>query len=171
MNLLRPIFSCLVNKIFHYIVMLFLCYVFPFASKDFVFPLLHWSIRGFKLERIYKKKSQRFFILCRMEKLDLLWGTNVLLFDVLTISIGHFVLFFSILSQKKKKKKVLSQKEKQYSVKLLDFFLHILCLDFFLHILCRMDIYFTWGAHNLSKWHRNEYKQHVICYSAIKSLI
>ena len=115
----------------------------------------------FKLERIFKKKSKRFFILCRMEKLDLLWGTNVLLFDVLTILIGHFVLFFSILSQKKKKK-VLSRKEKQYSVKL---------LDFFLHILCRMDIYFTWEAHYLSKWHRNEYNQHVICYSAIKSLI
>ena len=112
MNLLQPIFSSLVNKIFHYIVMLFLCYVFPFASKDFVFPLLHWSIRGFKLERIYKKKSQRFFILCRMEKLDLLWGTNVLLFDVLTISIGHFVLFFSILSQKKKKKKSFISKRK-----------------------------------------------------------
>ena len=35
-----------------------------------------------------------------MEKCSLFLGTNVLLFDVLTISIPHFVLFFSILSQK-----------------------------------------------------------------------
>ena len=132
MNLLQPIFSSLVNKIFHYIVMLFLCYVFPFASKDFVFPLLHWSIRGFKLERIYKKKSQRFFILCRMEKLDLLWGTNVLLFDVLTISIGHFVLFFSILSQKKKKKFYLKKKNNTQSSCLIFFFIFYVLIFFFI---------------------------------------
>ena len=35
-----------------------------------------------------------------MDKLDLSLRTNVLLFDVLTILIHHFVLFFSILSQK-----------------------------------------------------------------------
>ena len=64
-----------------------------------------------------------------MDKYNLFLGKNVLLSDVLTILIHHFVLFFSILSQKKE---ILGQKQKQYSVKLLDCF----C------ILCRMDIYF-----------------------------
>ena len=57
---MRTIFSSFVNKIYYYIVILFLCYVFPFASEDFVFPLLRWIILDFEIERI-KKKSQRFF--------------------------------------------------------------------------------------------------------------
>ena len=39
-NLLRRIVSSVVNKNYYYVVILFLCYVFPFASEDFVFPLL-----------------------------------------------------------------------------------------------------------------------------------
>ena len=99
MNLLRPIISSLVNKNY-YVIILFLRYVFLFASKDFVFL-------NFKLERMFKKKRkkiQKIFqsIFCRMDKLDLFVSANVLLFDVLTIWIHHFVLFFSILSQKSK---------------------------------------------------------------------
>ena len=49
-----------------------------------------------------------------MDKCNLFLCTNVLLFDVLTILINQFVLFFSILSQKKinvmsKEKAILSQ--------------------------------------------------------------
>ena len=85
----------------------------------------------FKLERIFKKKFPKIFqsILCRMDKWNLFLSTNVLLFDVLTILIHHFVLFFSILSQKEKfyvKKKNHTQSS---------------CKIFF-RILCRMDIYF-----------------------------
>ena len=68
---LRTIISSLVNKNNYYLVILFLCYVFPFAAKDYVFPLL-------------------------------LLSTHVLLFDVLTILIHYFVLFFRILIQKEK---------------------------------------------------------------------
>ena len=86
----------------------------------------------FKLERIFKKKFPKIFqsILCRMDKWNLFLSTNVLLFDVLTILIHHFVLFFSILSQKEKfhvKRKNNTQSN---------------CMIFFLHILCRIDIYF-----------------------------
>ena len=62
-----------------------------------------------------------------MDKWNLL-STNVLLFDVLTILIHHFVLFFSILSQKEKfyvKRKKNTQ----------------LIALFFFRILCQMDIY------------------------------
>ena len=110
----------------------------------------------FKLERIFKKKFPKIFqsILCRMDKWNLFLSTNVLLFDVLTILIHHFGLFFRILSQKKKfyvKKKNNTQSD---------------CMIFF-RILCRMDISFK--VHYLSNWYHNEYKQHVICYSAIQS--
>ena len=39
-NLLLTIISSLANKNYYYIVISFLCYVFCFASKGFVFPLL-----------------------------------------------------------------------------------------------------------------------------------
>ena len=73
MNLLRKIMSSLVNSHYYfYIVILFLCYVFPFASKDFVFPLLSCIILYFELERIFKKVSKIFqSILCRMDKWNL----------------------------------------------------------------------------------------------------
>ena len=53
-------------------------------------------------------------MLSRMDKCNLFLGTNVLLFDVLTILVHHFVLFCSILSQKKrsfmsKRKPIVSQ--------------------------------------------------------------
>ena len=49
-----------------------------------------------------------------MDKCNLFLGTNVLLFDVLTVLVHHFVLFCSILSQKKrrfmsKRKPIVSQ--------------------------------------------------------------
>ena len=37
---LQAIIFSLVNKYYYYIAILFLCYVFPFASKNFVFLLL-----------------------------------------------------------------------------------------------------------------------------------
>ena len=40
-----------------------------------------------------------------MDKYNLFSNTNVLLFEVITILIYHFALFFNIFSQKKKKKK------------------------------------------------------------------
>ena len=107
-------FSCKQN--YYCIVILFLCFVFLFASKDFVFPLLRWSILLFKLERIKKKKKiLKIFqsILCRMDICNLFLSTNALSFDVLTILIHHFVLIFSIASQKQKffvkRKTILSQ--------------------------------------------------------------
>ena len=39
-NLLRTIISSVASKNYYYIVTLFLCYVLPFASIDFPFPLL-----------------------------------------------------------------------------------------------------------------------------------
>ena len=65
-----------------------------------------------------------------MNKWNLFLSTNVLLLDVLTILIHHFVL----LEYPQSKREILCQKEKQYSVKLHDFF--------FFCILCRMNIYF-----------------------------
>ena len=104
MNLQRTIISSLVNKNYCCIVILFLCYVFPFVSKDFVFPLLRWSILDFKLERIKKKKkkSEDFSKhIVSDGQIELILNHNVLLFDVLIILIHHFVLFSSILNQKK----------------------------------------------------------------------
>ena len=46
-NLLRTIVSSLVNKNHYHIVISFLCYVSPFASKGFVFLMLRWSIPEF----------------------------------------------------------------------------------------------------------------------------
>ena len=40
--------------------------------------------------------------MCHIDKWNLFLSTNILLFDVLTILIHHFVLFFSILIQKEK---------------------------------------------------------------------
>ena len=75
---------------------------------------------------------------CRSDKWNLFLSTNVLLFDVFTILTQNFVLFFSIISQKRN----FMSKE------------HI-CKE----------------AHYLPKWYHNEYKEHVICYSAIQSSI
>ena len=36
----------------------YICYVFPFASKDFVCPLLRWIILDFELERIKKNPKE-----------------------------------------------------------------------------------------------------------------
>ena len=103
MNLLRTIIFSLVNKnYFFYLVILFVCYVFPLASKGFVFPLLRWIILDFELERIFKKIPKIFqSILCRMDKWNLFLSTIILLFDVLTILMQHFVLLFSILIKKR----------------------------------------------------------------------
>ena len=65
-----------------------------------------------------------------MDKWNLFLSTHVLLFDVLTILIHHFVLFFSILSQKEKF--YVKRKNNTKSN----------CMIFFLRILCRMNIYF-----------------------------
>ena len=48
-----------------------------------------------------------------MDKYNLFSNTNVLLFEVITILIYHFPLFFNIFSQKKKKKKKKNKKKKK----------------------------------------------------------
>ena len=89
------------------------------------------NILDFQLELIKKKKMPKIFqsILCRMDKWNLFFSTNVLLFDVLTILINRFVLFFSILSQKQKF--YVKRKNNSWSS----------CMIFF-HILCPLYIYF-----------------------------
>ena len=92
-------------------------------------------IPGFGIRTYQKKKKVEKIpeifqsILCGMDKWNLILTTDVLLFDVLTILIHHFVLFFSILSQRKKfdvKRK--NNTQSSYII--------------FFCILCRMDIYF-----------------------------
>ena len=104
--MLQTIILSFVNKNYYYIAILFLCYVFLFTSKDFVFSYFVEVSLNFKLERILflKKNSPKVFqcMSCRMDIWNLFFSTNVLLFNVLTISIRRFVLFFSILSQNKK---------------------------------------------------------------------
>ena len=47
----------------------------------------------FELEHIFqKKKNRRFFKTCRMDKLILFLSASVLLLDLLTILIQHFVI-------------------------------------------------------------------------------
>ena len=58
MNFLRTIFSSLVNKNFNYIVILFLCYVFSFVSKDFVLPSYVEVSMNSKSERIFSNKKK-----------------------------------------------------------------------------------------------------------------
>ena len=143
MNLLQTIIFSLVNKNYYYIVILFLCSVFHFTCNNFVFPLLRWSILDFNLKRI-KEKIPKIFqsILCRIDKWNVFLSTNIILFDVLIILIHHFVLFFSILSQKEKlyvKRK--SNIQSSYLI--------------FFRVLCRMGIFFK--AYYLSKCYHNEY--------------
>ena len=99
-NLLRTRDSSVVSKNYYYIVILFLYYVFSFASKGFVFYLLRWSIPGFSIRTYFLKIKfpKHFQSIRRMDKCNLFLSTNVLLFYVLTTLIHHFVLFFSILS-------------------------------------------------------------------------
>ena len=115
--------------------LLFCCYIipvlcFPFCLCIFCISLASLNYPGFWI-RTYLKKNLKDFqsILCRINKWNLFLSTIVLLFDVLNILILHFVLFFSIFSQKEKfyvKRKNNSQSS---------------CMIFF-HILCRMDIFF-----------------------------
>ena len=98
-------FSC--KKSHYYIaILLFLCYVFPFASNGFVFPLTYPGIlnQNVFFSNNNKKKYPKTFqsILCRMDECNLFLNINSHLFDVLTLLTHHFMLFFSIFSQKKK---------------------------------------------------------------------
>ena len=104
-------------------------YLLP--QRILYFPCYVEVSLDFKLERI-KKNFPKVLqsILCWMNKLDLFLSRNVPLFVALTILIHHFALFFSIPCQKNK---FYGKNEKQYSVKL-----H----NLFLHILCWIDIYF-----------------------------
>ena len=54
-NLLRTMIASLVNKNYYDTVILFLGHVFPFVSCSFVFPLLYWSIPGFKIRMYFFK--------------------------------------------------------------------------------------------------------------------
>ena len=137
-----------------HIAILFLCHVFPFASKGLDFTTLKypWILN----QNVFFFKKRIFFqsVLCRMDKCNLFLSTNVLLFDVLIILIHHFVLFFSIHSQKKKfyvKRKNTAQSS---------------CMNFFVFFYFRI-IYQSDITMNIS----NTHMQHVICYSAIQSSI
>ena len=87
-----------------------------------------------KSERIFsttKKKFPKIFriILCLMDKCNLFLSTSILLFDVLTILVHYFLLFFNSSCQKKK----FSVKRKNNT--------QSSCMIFF-EILYWMDIYF-----------------------------
>ena len=140
--------------------LLLCCYIIPVLCF-FLLPLkvLYFACYvevplDSKLKHVFLKKiSLKIFqsVLCRMDKWNLFLSINVFLFDVLTILIHHFVLFFSILSPKKK----FCIKRKN---KLHDFF--------FGHIF--------YEIHYLPKWYHNDHnecKQHAICYSAIQTSI
>ena len=106
-NLQRTIISSLVNKNFNYIIILFLCYVFSFVFKYFFISLPTLEYSWILNQNVFFPKRKKFpknfqSILRRMNKYNLFLSTNVLSFDVLTILIHHFVLFFRILSQTKK---------------------------------------------------------------------
>ena len=77
---------------------------------------------GFKLERMFKRKNQS---ILWMDKSNLFLSINVLLFDVLTILILHFVILQFPQSFCVKRKKILSQ-----------------TAWFFFHIFCWIDIHF-----------------------------
>ena len=85
-----------------------------------------------------KKKTNNFqSIVC---------STNVLLFDVQIISIHCFVLFFSILNQKKEVETKGKSKKKKKILKLHDFFFILCWKDIYL----RLIIYQTGITMNLS---------------------
>ena len=56
------------------------------------FPCYGEVSLDFELERIFQKKIRRFFKTCRMDKLILFLSASVLLLDLLTILIQHFVI-------------------------------------------------------------------------------
>ena len=87
-----------------------------------------------KSERIFSTKKKKFpkifrSILCLMDKCNLFLSTSILLFDVLTILVHYFLLFFNSSCQKKK----FSVKRKNNT--------QSSCMIFF-EILYWMDIYF-----------------------------
>ena len=106
----------------------YICYVFPFSSKDFVCPLLRWIILDFELERIKKnpKESLKHNVLDgQMElilkhKCTFIWCSYHFKYTILC--------YYSVSSVKKKNymskgKTMLSQ------------------AAWFFHILCRMGIF------------------------------
>ena len=117
--------------------LLLYCYIilvmFSFLPlRIFVFSLLRWSILDFKLERIKKKNNPKDFSkhilsdgqmeLILKHKCTFIWSSY------------HFNAPFCVILQcPQSKREILCQKEKQYSVKL---------NDFFFRVLCRMDIFF-----------------------------
>ena len=115
--------------------LLLCCYIIPVLCF-FLLPLkvlyfacyvevpLHSKLKHVFLKKISPKIFQS--VLCRMDKWNLFLSINVFLFDVLTILIRHFVLFFSILSPKKK----FCIKRKN---KLHDFFLDIYFMRFIIY--------------------------------------
>ena len=101
-NLQLTIISFFVDKNYYHIVISFLCYVFSSAHLPLrIFSFLSYAELSLKTTKKKIKKPEDFSKqFSRMDKCSLFLKNNVLLFDVLTISVLHFVLFFSILSQK-----------------------------------------------------------------------
>ena len=148
-NLLRTMIISRVNKNYYYTVTLFLGHVLPFVSCSFVFPLLHWSIPGFKIRMYFFKTKNSGRIL---KAFCVLWtsvtfSSTRMYFAWRSHSLIHFfVLFFSITIQKEK---ICVKKNKQYSVKLRDFFFSYFISDGH-KIFKRLNIYQSGITMNIS---------------------
>ena len=143
MNLQRTIISSLVNKKY-YILLLFLCYVFPFAYKNFLFPMLRWSTLDYVEVPWIPKDFSKYIVsdgqmeLILKHKRTFIWCSY------------HLTQFCVILQYPQSKSEIWHQKEKPYSVKLHYFFYYFMSDG---HILNRL--LFMKNCHN-------EYQQHAI---------
>ena len=116
-NLLRTMIASLVNKNYYDTVILFLGHVFPFVSCSFLFPLLYWSIPGFKIKMYFfkTKNSGRILKAFCVVWTSVIFSSTRMYFAWRSYTLIHFfVLFFSITSQQekicvKKKQTILGQ--------------------------------------------------------------
>ena len=101
--MLRTIIFSFVNKNYYYIAILFLGYVFLFASKNFVFSYFVEVSLNFKLERIlFKKKTlQRFFNACRVGWTYGTYSSAQMYFYLMFLPFQYAVLCYSSVSSAK----------------------------------------------------------------------
>ena len=122
-SLIKKTCSWRVNLLYYYYtVILFLCHVFSFAFWGFVFPLLHWSIPEFWIRTYFFKikNFRRIFTAFCVGWTNLIYSLTQMYFYLMFL---HFnTPFFIILQYHQSKREILSQKKKQYSVNLHDFF-------------------------------------------------